>query len=74
MNKNKTRWQICLALAILLTLLTLSPVVLTLGTYQPTIGGIPYTLWSSILTTAGLVGLTFFGSKYLLGAENHEDL
>ena len=73
MNSKKT-WYLCVALAALLTVITLSPLVLTIGSYRPMLMGAPYTLWASFLTTAGLVVLAYFGSKYLLKAENTEEL
>ncbi len=74
MDKNKQRWYLCIGLALLLTVATLSPAILTIGRYKPMLMGMPYTLWTSILTTAGLVALAAIGSKYLLNSENTEDL
>jgi uncharacterized membrane protein (DUF485 family) len=61
--KNKTSWHILIGCAILLTIVTFTPLVIPQGTYQPEWLGMPYSLWMSILVTIGYVVLTFIGTR-----------
>ena len=61
--KNKTAWYILIACAVLLTLITFTPLVIPQGVFQPELFGMPYTLWLTILITIGYVVLTLIGTK-----------
>ena len=67
-----TYWRICVALAILLTALTFTPWVIPVGTYQPELFGLPYTLWVSVLITVLLVLLTYIGTRVHPGRNSDE--
>jgi hypothetical protein len=43
-------------------LLSLSPLVIPKNTWQPSLAGLPYTLWMGILASIVLVLCTFAGS------------
>lgn len=58
-----TAWRILIACAVLLTILTFTPLVIPSGVYQPELFGMPYTLWMTILITILYVVLTFIGTK-----------
>jgi len=62
-NKKIKTWRILRTLAIALTLLAFTPMVIPQGKYRPELFGIPYTLWTSYLITIALVVLTYFGTK-----------
>ncbi|MEM1134342.1 MAG: hypothetical protein AAGI07_00785 [Bacteroidota bacterium] len=64
MRNNKTvYWRICQALAMLLMLATFSPWVISSGTFEPSVMGLPYSLWIGILISILLVLLTFWATK-----------
>ena len=44
-------WIFTLILAILLLVLTFTPLVIPYHIYKPTISGVPYSLWMSFLVT-----------------------
>ncbi len=60
-KKKYWRWS-CIA-AILLCIISFTPLIIPSGTYKPMLFGIPYSLWSSFLITVALVVLTFIGTK-----------
>lgn len=61
--KNKLYWKITAAVAVLLIVLTFTPVVIAPGKITPTLFSMPYTLWMSILITLILVVLTYIGGR-----------
>jgi hypothetical protein len=61
--KRKTTWHILIGCAILLTIITFTPLVIPQGVYKPELFGMPYTLWISILVTIGYVILTLIGTQ-----------
>lgn len=61
--KNKLYWKITAAVAVLLIVLTFTPVVIAPGKITPTLFSMPYTLWMSILITFILVVLTYIGGR-----------
>lgn len=66
-------WRICIFLAVLLTILTFTPLVIPQEIYKPQLLGFPYTLWMTILITILFVVLTFAGSRVHPGRQNNED-
>jgi len=61
--ENKLYWKITAAIAVLLIILTFTPVVIAPGKITPTLFSMPYTLWMSILITFILVVLTYIGGR-----------
>ena len=59
----RTPWRICVALVVLVSALTFTPLVIPAGVYRPELFGLPYTLWTSILVTVLLVLLTYVGTR-----------
>ncbi len=45
---NSRAWKLCVALVVILSALTFTPLVIPAGQFQPELFGIPYTLWISI--------------------------
>lgn len=60
---NSRSWNLCVALVITLSALTFTPLVIPAGRFEPQLGGVPYTLWVSILITILLVLLTYLGTR-----------
>lgn len=52
------------AVAILLSIVTFTPLVIPHGTYEPWFLGMPRTLWMGILITIALVFITFLAGRY----------
>ena len=68
--KQKLYWRITAAVAILLILITFTPLVIAPGRTEPKLFSMPYTLWVSILITIGLVILTYIGGRVHLNDDN----
>jgi len=62
-DKKAKTWRLLRTLAIALTLLAFTPVVIPQGKYRPELFGVPYSLWTTFLITIALVILTYFGTK-----------
>lgn len=56
---QRTIWRLCYLGVVLLSVITFTPLVLPLGTYEPMLFGVPYTLWTGIIVTVALVVLTY---------------
>jgi hypothetical protein len=61
-QKNKY-WKICYISALILSILTFTPLVIPYHTYKPMIGHVPYTMWMGFLIYILLVILTFIGIR-----------
>ena len=60
-NKRKLYWRLCVTAVIVIIAATFSPLVIAPGKINPTLFGLPFTLWISILTTIALVVFTYIG-------------
>ena len=69
MNKSLP-WKLCCAAALIVALLTFTPLITPKGVWQPSWMGMPYTLWTGILQSLVLVGLTWLGTR--LHPSKHE--
>lgn len=65
-------WYILCGLAIGLCLLTLTPVVIPPGVFNPELFGLPYTLWMGIAITILLVVMTFLATRVYHHEEGEE--
>ena len=63
MKYNKRLWRICVTAVILVIAVTFSPFIIAPGKINPSVLGMPFTLWTSILTTIALVVLTYLGGR-----------
>lgn len=61
--KQKLYWRITATIAVILILITFTPLVIAPGKVEPKLLSMPYTLWVSILITIVLVVLTYIGGK-----------
>lgn len=62
-KKQKLYWRITAAVAVILILITFSPLVIAPGKVDPKLFSMPFTLWMSILITIILVVLTYIGGR-----------
>ncbi len=63
MKYNKLLWRICVTTVILVITVTFSPLIIAPDKINPAVLGMPFTLWTSILTTILLVVLTYLGGR-----------
>ena len=70
---NPLPWYGCIAAAVLLTIITFTPLIIPAGEYRPTLLGMPYTLWTTVLITALYVVLTYIGTRVHPG-RNDDDV
>lgn len=68
-KKRKLYWRITAAVAVVLILITFTPLVLSKGKIEPKFLSMPFTLWTSILITIALVVLTYIGGRVHLKDE-----
>lgn len=62
-KKQKLYWRITAVIAVILILITFTPLVIAPGKIEPKLFSMPYTLWVSILITIILVILTYIGGR-----------
>jgi hypothetical protein len=62
-KKQKLYWRITVVIAVILILITFTPLVIAPGKIEPKLFSMPYTLWVSILITIILVILTYIGGR-----------
>ena len=69
--KSKRYWIICFA-ALILVVITFTPLVIPYGVYKPEFLGLPYSLWVGILISIGLVVLTFIATRIYPESESED--
>ena len=62
-NKQKMYWRICVTAVVVIIVITFSPLIIAPGKINPSVFGLPFTLWTSILTTIALVVFTYLGGR-----------
>lgn len=65
-KKSKLYWRMTAAAAIILMLITFTPLVIPPGKIEPKLFSMPFTLWVSILITIAIVVLTYIGGRVYL--------
>lgn len=73
MEKKRLYWRICCIAAIILSIITFTPLVIPQGVSKPELGGVPYSLWTSFVITVLLVILTYIGTRVHPGMQNEEE-
>ncbi len=73
MEKKRLYWKIACIAAILLCILTFTPLVIPQGIAKPELAGVPYSLWTSFIISVLLVVLTFIGTRVHPGMQNEEE-
>lgn len=69
----KRRWNMVMIFAALIIIVTFSPLIIPFNVYKPELLGLPYSLWTGILVSFILVGLTIYGSTVCPGSKNRKD-
>ena len=72
MDKFQKVWRICIAIFIVLTIISFTPIIIPQDKFKPELLGIPYTLWTGFLLTLFLVILTLIGTRVHPGAKEKE--
>lgn len=62
-NRSPLFWRLCWAGAVLLCVLTFTPLVIPSDHFTPLVAGMPRTLWAGILVYVGLVLLTLVATS-----------
>lgn len=62
-KKQKLYWRITASVAVILILITFTPIVIAPGKINPKLFSMPYTLWVSILISIILIILTYIGGR-----------
>ena len=62
-KKNSRAYGVLMALAIVLAILTFTPLVMPYGKYLPTLLHLPYTLWTGLLVAVLFVCLTWLAVR-----------
>ncbi len=65
-------WKICYTAVLAIAILTFTPLVTPDNQFEPTLWGIPYTLWVGLLITFILLLITIIGSIVHPGSEDHK--
>ena len=71
-SRRSFYWILCCALALILIIISFTPLVIPAGIHKPVLWGIPYTLWVGIAVSILLVLLTFIGTRVHPDRENPE--
>lgn len=66
-------WKLCIIGTVVLSILTFTPLVIPMGTYRPSIGGVPRPLWAGILIYVLLVVVTYIGTRVYPGSDDDEE-
>jgi Cu/Ag efflux pump CusA len=72
MKRQKGIWTACVILVVIIVVLGYTPLMIPRGVTKPSFLGLPYSLWTSLLGTVVLVGLTFIGAKVHPGSDREE--
>ena len=59
---NQLLWKICCGTAVLLALVTFTPLVTPKGVAKPELMGMPYTLWAGIIQAILFILVTYLGT------------
>lgn len=62
-TRSNRYWIACCGAALILIVITFTPWVIPYGVHKPALWGVPYTLWTGIFITIGLVALSFIATR-----------
>ncbi|MGK7396172.1 MAG: hypothetical protein ACNS62_16460 [Candidatus Cyclobacteriaceae bacterium M3_2C_046] len=71
--RKQKYWRIVRTIALIVALLTFTPLVIPSNVYKPMLWGIPYTLWTGYLVAIVLVVLTYIGTRVHPGIQEEEE-
>jgi hypothetical protein len=72
MKRKKRIWNVCVISVIIIIIITFSPLVTAKGKINPSLFGLPYTLWMGIILTIALVIITYIGGNAVTNEEEGE--
>jgi hypothetical protein len=62
-RRRKFTWHLIIGIAVVLVVITFTPLILSPGRIHPKFLSMPFTLWTGIIITLLLVVLTYAGSR-----------
>lgn len=62
-KKNSSFYHVLIVLALLLAVLTFTPLVMPYGVFRPSLMHLPYTLWVGLIVAILFVCLTWFAMR-----------
>ena len=62
-KKNRRHWRLTVAAAVVVSIVSFTPLVLSWGEPGPFFLGMPHTLWAGMLVAFVLVLLTYLGAR-----------
>ena len=65
-------WKFCCSTVLAIAVLTFTPLVTPDHQFEPSLWGMPYTLWVGLLVTLILLFITIIGSLVHPGSEDHK--
>jgi len=71
-NKKSRRYTVLILLALLLSVLTFTPLVMPYGKDLPSFLHLPYTLWTGLLVAIAFVCLTWLAVRWHPGRKEDE--
>jgi hypothetical protein len=71
-SRKKLFYNLLIAAAFILSIITFSPLVMPYGIHEPTLLSLPYTLWTGLLVALLLVFLTYLATRVHPGREEDE--
>ncbi|MCA9734536.1 MAG: hypothetical protein H6696_06430 [Deferribacteres bacterium] len=69
-TRSNRKWIACCCAALVLVVITFTPLVIPYGIYKPMLWGIPYTLWTGVFCTIAFVILTLIATRVHPAREN----
>ncbi|NKB39054.1 MAG: hypothetical protein GKR93_18130 [Gammaproteobacteria bacterium] len=64
-TENKAKlllWRFCCFAIVVLSVLTFTPLIIPAGTFEPSLFGVPFTLWAGMLIALAMIILTIIAS------------
>lgn len=71
---NHFYWKVCIAVAVLLSALTFTPLIMPMGEYRPMLWGMPRTLWASMLIYIVFAVLIYIGTRVYPGTDKDQEV
>lgn len=72
MKNRKILWRLCVVAVVFITVAIYSPLITKTGKIEPSVLGLPFSLWTSILLTIIVVFLSYLGGLVLPFKEEDE--
>lgn len=73
-GRKSLYWKLCIVGMVLLSILTFTPLIIPPGVTEPVIGGVPRTLWTSILIYIAMVVITYIGTRVYPHTDDNDEV